>query len=173
EILAIAGIVDGVRPGVVHGGGQAVPTVDLQAALQGVVSRVAGGFLHVNVEQAVVEIAGRKNAGVRQAPEVGLVDRSLRRLIDVAETEELVTIGADIADLQHGMLAELLLEVEVEVLHVGRAQVLVHAESIGEAEAGYLEDGNSGSDGCAKDTQLFEIVKGAVGGSGGKVRAEG
>ena len=45
EVFAVAGIVEGVGPGVVDDGGDAVPSVDAEGGLQGVVIGLAGGLL--------------------------------------------------------------------------------------------------------------------------------
>src|SRR5262249_2919200 len=61
----------------------------------------------------------------------------LGRLVDVVELEELSSNCADVADLEHGFAGDLLLDVQVEVLHVRRANVGVDDEEIAKAaEAG-------------------------------------
>src|SRR4051794_24042140 len=51
-------------------------------------------------------------------------------LIDVEIAEEFASSGTDIADLQGHVSSELLLEVEVVILHVRRAQALVNGEGV-------------------------------------------
>src|SRR5258708_31269286 len=51
-------------------------------------------------------------------------------LIQVAETQQLVSLRTDIADLQCHLAVDLLLQVQVVVLHIRRAEVLIHTKTV-------------------------------------------
>src|SRR5271168_4236183 len=124
-----------------------MPTIGSQTGLQPVISGSSGGFLLVDKEEITegpghVEIhavgaveptdrtVGRSeptSAGSRGGS-VPIRNLRLARLVDISEPEQLVSPGADITNLEHHSLAQLLLQVHVEVLGIGRANVLVGAK---------------------------------------------
>src|SRR5579862_7350166 len=52
-------------------------------------------------------------------------------LVTSIESEQLITLRTGIGDLQHGVSAQLPLDAEVPLLHIGRDQARVHGEQRG------------------------------------------
>src|SRR5258708_2951793 len=113
-----------------------MPVVNSKAGLQGVVVGVCGAFLKVDVEQRRKE--GRATKMTWHSPVIDAVackvsrrNLGLRWLIDVAEAEEFVSVGTDVADFENHLPANLPLQIQIEILHVRGPNVLVDTESIG------------------------------------------
>src|SRR6266849_10962741 len=119
-ILAVAGIINRMRPGVVERGGQAVPVVNSPAGLQRIVDRVGRAFLEVVVDPAKVEWARRAAAAI-----VIVIRLNHREcwLVQVAEPQQLVSLRTDVVDLQRAPAPNLLLQVQVVVFHLRSAQM--------------------------------------------------
>src|SRR5437868_6784727 len=94
KVLAIAGVVNRVRPGVIQSGDQTVPTVYAKAGLQGVVIGVRGTFLIIDIEggRRRREYSWNTTIVNTVASEIGGGDLSLSRLVDIAETKQLVSV---------------------------------------------------------------------------------
>src|SRR6266436_4769944 len=146
-IFAVAGVIERMRPCVAHGGGQAMPVINVQAGLQRIVNGVGRGLHIVDVvrKQRCSSEVARDSAILNEATRTGLPggrqgltcairgrDFRLSRLIDVAETEKLVSLGTNVANLQGHLSPKLLLHVQVVIFHVGRSHVVIYAEGIGE-----------------------------------------
>src|SRR5260370_41014153 len=113
-----------------------MPVVNSKAGLQGVVFRVGGAFLKVDVEQSKKE--GRATKMTRHRPVIDTVackdsrrNLGLCGLLDVAEAEELVPVGTDVPDFENHLPAQLLPKLQLKVLHARRPNVLVDAGGIG------------------------------------------
>src|SRR4029077_9000636 len=70
------------------------------------------------------------NARSGRAGQVCRSDRRVRGLIDVVEAEEPVTLRSYITHLQSGLVGDLLLDVDVVVLHVGSLDVAIHGKNV-------------------------------------------
>src|ERR1019366_677323 len=141
EVFAVAGVIHGARPDEVHGRGNAVPGVHPKAGLEGVVVRFAAGVLLKDVEGTigicaviswhaeVLDGTGR-GAGWGTAQTIGGVDLCLVGLADIEEPPEAMALRSDVTDLDHGFARELLLDVEVVVLHVWCLDFAVEGEDV-------------------------------------------
>ena len=119
-IAHIAGVVDGVAVSVVEGRRETLPQRLAQLHLQRVV--VGIGHREDRVDGGQRRVLRRIGAD------------AVDRLVDVAEHGQFAADAADIAGLQDGRGGELALDVQVEILHVGRAEVLADAEALRRAE---------------------------------------
>src|SRR5579863_5411935 len=54
-----------------------------------------------------------------------------RGLVQIAESQQFVSLRANVAELEGHLAGDLLLQVQVVIFHVRRAQILVHAETVG------------------------------------------
>src|SRR5215469_13058932 len=134
KVFAVAGVVHGAGPDVIRDGSDAMPSGNPEARLQCVVIRLAGGVLLQQVKRTVGIIGNvvARNTVVVDAiaTQIGGVDLRLTRLAQIKETPQAMTLRPDITDLQHGMIIELLLHVEVVVFHVGSFDVAVEGKDI-------------------------------------------
>src|SRR5262245_31413136 len=105
-----------------------MPIVDSKAGLKRIVGGVSAGLHPVDVEEA-----GRQGTDGTDAitGQVRRVDLLLGGLIDVAEAKQFVAVRTDVAQLENRLLAELLLKIHIEVLHVGRADMRIDAKRVG------------------------------------------
>src|ERR1700730_16079044 len=109
-----------------------MPAIRPQAGLQGVISGSGTGFFPVDIEEVpkwTRSITAKIEAQNAPTGKIRRSDGRLVGLVDVAESEQLGSSRADITDLEDG-LTELLLKIQVEVLGVGRANVLVRTKKI-------------------------------------------
>src|SRR5258706_14923179 len=100
-----------------------MPVGNSKAGLQGVVVGIGGAFLKVDVEQPRKEGGAAKMT--RHCPVIDTVackvsrrNLGLRRLVDVAEAEEFVSVGTDVPDFENHLAAKLLLTIQIKGLHV-------------------------------------------------------
>src|SRR5262252_4815853 len=114
-----------------------VPGIGAQAQLQRIVVRSSRRFLLVHIEE-IGERGSRyaiardraigKSEPAAARRNVSRGNRRLARLVDVTEAKQLGSFGPHISDLGNYLAADLPLNVEVPVLHVGCANVRVHSE---------------------------------------------
>src|SRR5580698_212863 len=119
------------------------------------VAGVGGRFLLIKVKEIRRHRTRHSIAVDAVAIQVRRSDLRLAGLVDIEELEQLDADGPDIAKLQHGLAANLLLHVQVEVLDVGRAHVRIDGKEISFGSESSI-DWNSGRDygaGCATFTQ--------------------
>src|ERR1700720_654056 len=64
------------------------------------------------------------------------LDHRERRLVEIAESQQFVPLRSNVAELQGHLAGDLLLQVQVVIFHVRRAQILVHAEAVGHPVGG-------------------------------------
>ena len=130
EILGIAGIVDGVRPDKV---GWSRSTRANRWCVSWLVANGSWSWPTISPgsgrRNSAQPCAARRNPKdsrhrllVRNASQVGSCDLRLTGLIDIQELEQLDADRPHITNLQHCLAAQLLLEVQIEVLDVRRAQ---------------------------------------------------
>src|SRR5688572_10173153 len=50
------------------------------------------------------------------------------RLVDVSRADQLGSLGGDVANLEHGIPAKLLLNVRIPVLYVGRGKIALNGQ---------------------------------------------
>ena len=147
EILAVARVVDGMRPDKVDSASHAMPAVGPQAGLQRVIRRARRRFFPINVEQRRIGGAGHVEVRavrpvksgdrtVRQDRAVTLSGRSIVRsdlrlggLINIAESEQLGAPRPHVSHFDH-RFAKLLLQVQVEILGIGSANVSIRTEVV-------------------------------------------
>src|SRR5260370_22445571 len=82
------------------------------------------------------------------AGHIGGVDRRRAGLAEVEEAPQAVPLGSDIAQLQHGFARDLLLDVEIVVLHVRRLDIPVEGEdfTFNVGAAGFIVNGHAMTD---------------------------
>src|SRR5207253_9387549 len=82
------------------------------------------------------------------ASNIGSVNRCSARLADIEEAPQAMSLGSYIAHLQHGSARDLLLDVQIVVLHVRCLDVAVEAEGIAlkTARCGRRIDRTAGDD---------------------------
>src|SRR5215475_12539051 len=120
-----------MRPGVIDDGGDATPSVHAQRSLEGVVIRVSSGFFLHDVKRAICEPERTRYAVTADSSrKVRCCNGRLIRLIDIPETKQPVALGPYVPNLERNLVSELLLEIEVVVLHVGRANVAINREDV-------------------------------------------
>ena len=128
-IFPVARRVDRVRPRVVHRRRHAMPIIHAPARLQRVVIRTRRALLVI-----YEEVRARRCKYARHAASIRTIviriDRSLPRLIDVAEPEQLVSLRPYVPNLQHRPLPQLLLKVQIVIFHVRRPQIRIDAKRI-------------------------------------------
>src|SRR5579862_1661570 len=114
-----------------------MPTGNAKAALKRVVVRLPGRILlqhvigAVDVTSAIAAKWACRTAEILKASSgINLVDCLRAGLVDIEKPPEAVTLGAHIAQLDHHFVADLLLDVQVVVLHVRRLDVAIEGEGI-------------------------------------------
>src|SRR5207248_385054 len=102
-----------------------------QAGLQGVINRTRGRLLHVDVErQSTWKLTWHTVAVDAIAAKVCRRDLGLAGLIDIAEAEESRAFRAHVPDLEHCVVADGLLHIQIEILNVRRRQALARTEKL-------------------------------------------
>ena len=116
KVLAVARVIDRMRPGIVHVGGQAV-----RAKAQGRLERIVVG------DRGRLKLIDVNEIGVRQGT-------APNALIQVAESEQLAAGRTDVCGLERDTASQLLLNIQIVVLNVWSADMLVHREDVGCSE---------------------------------------
>src|SRR2546426_945574 len=122
----VGGIVNGFRPGVRHVEGQPLAHPLAEEGLERVVVGIGRSLQRVyerKLRESGVKRPSRIPLGCRARGWIGRCG-----LVNVPRAEQLVTGRAHVGDLDYGRRTQRLLDVEVVVVKVGRAQVLVHSE---------------------------------------------
>ena len=152
EVFAVARVIHRTRPNIVNDRRDAVPPVQAQAALQGIVIGLPGGvFVHDVKGRAIRSVSvniGNAVVTSNAVSEVIGVNGRLARLIDVEKPPEPVTMRTDVSNLQDNVFGNLLLNIEVVVHHERRFDVLVEAEGVAlvSAGGGWREHRRAGGD---------------------------
>ncbi len=121
-----------------------MPSIDTQARLESVIVRLAGRIFLQDVEGTIREItadvvarntigsrdSARRVAGRSSARAVRGSDLGLAGLAEVKEPPESVALRSNVPHLQYCLAGELLLEVQVVVLHVGGLDIAVEAKDV-------------------------------------------
>src|SRR5215468_294498 len=113
---------------VIHLRGNAVESAEPQARLQAVIDRVGACFLLIDVK----EVGGwpGNSKALNSVCQVGRSNRRLTGLIDVPKPEQLRSFCADISNLGNGPVSNLPLDVQIEILNVGRPDVWIDSEEV-------------------------------------------
>src|SRR5277367_3458483 len=111
-----------------------MPSIDSIAGLQRVVVRTAGGVLlqHVISPVRVAGERARRSAVIVNAvaSDIGRVDCRRTRLTEIEEPPQMMTLRSNIRDLHYHLVRELLLEVDVVVVHVRGLDMTVESENV-------------------------------------------
>src|SRR5688500_18138710 len=108
-----------MRPGVIQRGGQALPVPHAHGSLQAVVIGTGTGFELQHIAEWVPAWSERSHVEWPRA------DRRVH-LVDVAIAEQLAPARPYISHLHGNMVVQLVLDVQVVVLYVGRGDVLIY-----------------------------------------------
>src|SRR5882762_1123772 len=141
EFLQVAGRVEGVRPNKICLRRQTMPATHPQAGLQSMVDGIGRRLLLIEIKE--IGVVAWDAVAAHGATRTGLSSncrgpiRTVRSknlgcawLIDIVELKQLRPFRSHIAELQDRLGGELPLNVEVEILHVRRAQFAVGSKEV-------------------------------------------
>src|SRR5258708_17019590 len=134
EIFAVAGVVERFRPYIIQDRSYAVPSGDTEAGLERIVVRFAGRVLLQYVVRtirvAVDGPGGRAKVVNAVAGDIRRADLSRAGLCIVDEAPQAIARRTHVTDLYDCLVGDLLLDVQVVVLHVRRLDVAVETEGV-------------------------------------------
>src|ERR1700733_5308174 len=107
-----------------------MPSAGPQTSLQRVVVGTCFSFLLIEVKEIRCHRARHAIAVDTIATQIRSGNLPLARLVDIEELKQLRPGRSHVSDLKHRLAAYLLLEVQIEVLDVGRAHVGIDGEEI-------------------------------------------
>src|SRR5215831_9751731 len=134
KVLTVAGVVNGMRIGVIERRLQAFDIGYSELCLKRMVVRIRRRLEEIDVAErrGVRDLRGKRSmvewmhaAQAEGRGRVGAVGGWVPNLVDVPIAEQPMPLRADVADLENGVPADLLLDVEIVVFHVRRADVTV------------------------------------------------
>ena len=105
-----------------------MPTADVQTGLQGVVNGVGRRPSPVQIEE-IGEVSWDPITAY-PVGQIGGRDRCLAGLVDIQELKQLGPLRSRIPDLEYGFVAQWLLNVQVEILSVGSAQIRIGSQEV-------------------------------------------
>src|ERR1035438_4364674 len=107
------------------------------------------GFFLVDIEE--IGVGARHTITVNAAAgQIRGRNCRLAGLIDITEAEQIGAASPDVSDLHHGPIADFMLQVQIEVLYIGGAEIRIGAEEVSQRR-GSAEYGLSGGDGIAAE----------------------